>query len=70
MSVKKLDLTTEVLKLNLQAFPEHIESLTLLANLYIQQGDHARAEECLMKVLAVQPDNMETRGLLQKVHSL
>ena len=29
MSVKKLDLTMEVLKLNLQAFPEHIDSLNL-----------------------------------------
>jgi hypothetical protein len=35
MSVKKVDLTIEVLKLNLKAFPEHIDSLILLANLYL-----------------------------------
>jgi len=68
MSVKKLDLTIDVLKLNLHAFPEHVESLNLLAKFYIQKGEHRLAEECLRKALAIQPDNSAAMEMLEKIH--
>jgi CubicO group peptidase (beta-lactamase class C family) len=45
MSVKKFDLAIEVLKLNLQVFPQDPETYHLLGKLYLQQGDTAQAEE-------------------------
>ena len=44
MSVKKFDLSVEVLKLNLQAFPQSAETYRLLGNLYHKQGDPRQAE--------------------------
>jgi tetratricopeptide (TPR) repeat protein len=45
MSVKKFDLAIEVLKLNLQAFPQDPESYHLLGKLYLQKGETGQAEE-------------------------
>jgi CubicO group peptidase (beta-lactamase class C family) len=70
MSVKMVDLTIEVLKLNLQAFPEHIDSLNLLGNLYFQTGELHQAEEHLLKVLAIQPGDAAAMELLEKIHTL
>lgn len=44
MSVKKFDLAIEVLKLNLQVFPQDTETYHLLGKLYLQQGETAQAE--------------------------
>jgi CubicO group peptidase (beta-lactamase class C family) len=44
MSVKKFDLAIEVLKLNLQAFPQDAESYHLLGKLYLKKGDTQQAE--------------------------
>ena len=67
MSVKKLDLAIDVLKLNLHAFPEHMESYTCLANLYLQKGEHAQAEAILQKALSIQPDSSAVAELLEKI---
>lgn len=45
MAVKKYDLAIEVLKLNLQAFPQDAESYHLLGKLYLKKGEPQRAEE-------------------------
>ena len=66
MSVKKVDLTVEVLKLNLEAFPEHIDSLILLADLHLQKGERIQAKEYVQKVLAIQPDNLAAKDLLER----
>jgi CubicO group peptidase (beta-lactamase class C family) len=69
MSVKMVDLTIEVLKLNLQAFPEHIESLNLLGKLYFQKGEYHQAEEHLLKVLAIQPGDAAAMEMLEKIYT-
>ena len=69
MSVKKLDLTIDVLKLNLHVFPKHVESLNFLANFYIQKGEYLQAEESLLKVLVIQPDNTAAIEMLEKIHT-
>jgi CubicO group peptidase (beta-lactamase class C family) len=45
MSVKKYDLAIEVLKLNLQAFPQDSESYHLLGKLYLKKGEIRQAED-------------------------
>ncbi|MBN1935038.1 MAG: beta-lactamase family protein [Anaerolineae bacterium] len=72
LCVKKCDLAIEVLKLNIQAFPEHTESYLYLANLYLQAVNYAarvsaQAEECLLKVLSIEPGNTAASKLLEKV---
>lgn len=67
-SVKKLDLAIDVLKLNLHAFPEHMDSYTHLANLYLQKGERLQAEDILQKALAIKPDSATVAELLEKVN--
>lgn len=55
MSVKKLDLAIDVLKLNIHVFPDHIESYTRLASLYLQKGQRAQAKDILEQALAIKP---------------
>ena len=70
MAVKKIDLAIDVLKLNIHAFPEHMGSYTFLANLYLQKGEHAQAEDILQKALAIEPDNQRVIELLKKARQL
>ncbi len=65
-SVEKIDLAIEVLGLNLQVFPEHIESYIRMACLYSKRGDNPQAEEILRKALAIQPDNETVAEMLMK----
>jgi CubicO group peptidase (beta-lactamase class C family) len=67
MCAKKFDLTIEVLKLNLHTFPDHIESYTCLANLYLQKGERAQAKDILKKALSIQPDSSTVAELLERV---
>jgi len=67
VSVKKFDQAIEVLKLNLQVFPEHIETYTSLALLYLQQGAPTQAEDILRKALALKPDDVDVAAMLEKV---
>ncbi|HSQ17948.1 MAG TPA: hypothetical protein VLM83_09635, partial [Anaerolineales bacterium] len=45
MSVKKYDLAIDVLKLNLQAFPQDAETYHLLGKLYLKKDDTQLAEQ-------------------------
>jgi CubicO group peptidase (beta-lactamase class C family) len=67
VSAKKLDLSIEVLKLNLQAFPNDVDTYTFLARLHIRKGETAQAEEALRKALTIEPENMEVMNLLDQV---
>jgi cytochrome c-type biogenesis protein CcmH/NrfG len=67
VSVKKIELAIEVLGLNLQAFPEHIESYLCLAKLHLREGKHARAEEFRLKALSISPGNPAVTELLASV---
>ena len=67
MSVKKLDLTVEVLNLNIHAFPEYLGSYIYLAKLYLQKGERAQAEETLKKALEIKPDSTAVVKLLEEV---
>jgi Tfp pilus assembly protein PilF len=67
MCAKKFALTIEVLKLNLHTFPDHIESYTCLANLYLQKGERAQAKDILKKALSIQPDSSTVAELLERV---
>jgi len=66
-SVKKITLATEVLGLNIHAFPGHMDSYLYLAKLYLQQGRSAQAEETLLIALTVNPDSIAAAELLEKV---
>jgi CubicO group peptidase (beta-lactamase class C family) len=66
-SVKKIDLATEVLELNIHAFPGHMGSYLYLAKLYLQQGKRAQAEETLLIALTINPDSIAAAELLEKV---
>lgn len=66
MSVSKLDLAIDVLKLNLHVFPQHGGSYLMLARLYLQKGEHLQAMGLLEKALALEPDNTTAMTLLQE----
>ncbi|MRR32251.1 tetratricopeptide repeat protein, partial [bacterium] len=66
MSVKNIDLAIDVMTLNIRAFPEHIESYTYLANLYLQRGDPQQARVTLLKALEKEPGNTAVADLLEK----
>jgi CubicO group peptidase (beta-lactamase class C family) len=66
-SVKKITLATEVLGLNIHAFPEHMDSYLYLAKLYLQQGRSAQAEETLLKAFSIKSDCAAVAELLEKV---
>jgi CubicO group peptidase (beta-lactamase class C family) len=68
-SAKKYDMAIDVLELNLHVFPEHIDSLILLAQLCIQNGDEARAKAAIQKVLAVAPNNTSASSLFHQLNS-
>lgn len=67
-NVKKYAMAMHVLELNLHVFPEHIDSLIILAKLCIQNGDEARARAAIQKVLAVAPNNTFATSLLHRLH--
>ena len=67
ISVGKIDLAIEVLRLNLLPFPEHIESHLFLARLLLGKGERAPAEDILRKALVLQPGNSAVLELLEKV---
>lgn len=67
-SSKKYNMAIDVLELNLHTFPEHIDSLFLLAQLCIQKGDEARAESLIRKVLAISPNNTSATSLLRQLN--
>jgi tetratricopeptide (TPR) repeat protein len=68
-SVNKIDLVIDVLGLNIQGFPEYLGSYFEQARLYLQKGDRAHAEICLLKAQSIQPDNSAIDMMLEKVRS-
>ena len=66
-SVQKFDLAIDVLELNLQVFPAHLDSLLMLARLCLRQGDRPRAEAALHNVLQIQPANPTALELLAEL---
>jgi Tfp pilus assembly protein PilF len=66
-SVQKFDRAMDVLELNLQVFPQHLDSLLMLARLCLRQEDRPRAEAALYKVLQIQPANPTALELLAEL---
>jgi CubicO group peptidase (beta-lactamase class C family) len=67
LSVKKFDLAIDLLEFNLHFFPEHIDSLLILAKLYLPKDDYTRAKAALKKALALDPENSTAAKLLEKI---
>jgi len=67
MSIKKFDLAIEMLELNLHVFPEHTESYFFLAKNYLRQGNRARAEAMLQKILEILPGNPVATKMLENI---
>lgn len=57
----------EILKLNLEFFPQSVPTMTTLANVSLAAGDTAGAVDAINKALAIQPDNNQLRNLLQRI---
>jgi tetratricopeptide (TPR) repeat protein len=67
VSARKIDLSIDVLKLNLHAFPNNVDTYIFLARLYALKGETAQAEEAVRSALSIEPDNMEAVNLLEKI---
>jgi len=67
MMVEEAELASDVLRLNIHAFPEHAYSHVYLANVYLQLGQMGRAEESLLKALAIDPGDTAATALLERV---
>jgi CubicO group peptidase (beta-lactamase class C family) len=60
----KVDLAIEVLGLNINIYPEHVESYLQRARLYQQKGETRQAREDLLKALSIEPENATAARLL------
>lgn len=67
LMAKKPDMAIEVLGLNIQVFPEHIESYINQAKLFLQKGEIAPARENILKVLSIEPSNATAARLLEMI---
>jgi CubicO group peptidase (beta-lactamase class C family) len=67
MSVKKFDLTIEVLEFNLSVFPNHADSYIFLAKNYLRKGNRAQAKSMLQKALELVPEEPMATALLEKI---
>jgi tetratricopeptide (TPR) repeat protein len=67
LAAGKIDVAIEMLNLNIQAFPESVDTYTYLADLYFRKGQRSQAEELLKKALSINPDSPEASLLLEKV---
>lgn len=56
ISLNKIDLAIDVLRLNLLAFPKSVGSYLILAKLYMRKGDHAQAAAVLQEARALSPN--------------
>ncbi len=69
MTVKKFDLEIEVLKLNLYAFPDHVDSRVYLAHAYLQTGQFEQAEAGLLQALSSDPHHAVAARLLAQARA-
>lgn len=60
----KRELSLGLLALNLQAFPEHVETLLHRARLLLQSGDRPAARQSALAALRLEPDNPAAAELL------
>jgi CubicO group peptidase (beta-lactamase class C family) len=67
ISVERLDLAIDVLRLNLLAFPKHAGSYVVLARLHMKKGDYAQALEALQEARAIAPSSLRVAELLAQV---
>jgi hypothetical protein len=58
-----------IAKLNLEFYPEDVQTLVLLGQLYNQQGNTDAAVESLEKALALEPDNRWAKQALDKIRA-
>lgn len=63
----RLELAIEVFELNIQVFPDFVDTYIFLAYVYRQMGDLELAEGTLQKALALDPGNTEALALLKKL---
>jgi CubicO group peptidase (beta-lactamase class C family) len=68
MSAKKLDLAMDVLGLNIHVYPGHIESHVERARIALLKDEIVQAEESLVKVLSMEPNNIPASRMLETVH--
>ena len=68
MGAGNLDAAIDILNLNIQAFPNEVESYNRLADMYHRRGEFSLAENVLLKALSIHPDNFEAAELLEKLH--
>lgn len=57
----------DILKLNLEFFPQSMPTIQNLANVSVAAGDTAGAIDAINKGLAIQPQNNQLRNLLQRL---
>ena len=67
MNVNNLDLTIEVLKLNLHVYPRHLESYTRLADCYLRKNEIRPAVQCLQQALEIDSNCTEASEKLKKI---
>ena len=66
-SANRIDLAIAVLGLNIQVYPEWIESYLAQAKLHLVKGETAQAKACLLQALSIELDNTAAARLLEIV---
>lgn len=61
-------LALDVLELNLSIFPEHIDSLLMLAKLYKEEGDMESAVSKLQQIMSIDPSHEPAMDLLHELN--
>jgi hypothetical protein len=57
----------QLLKLNLEFYPQSVPTLTGLAQIYLQASDTAAALDALNRAAALAPDDRQVKGMLARV---
>jgi tetratricopeptide (TPR) repeat protein len=57
----------QLLKLNLEFYPQSVPTLTNLAQIYVQAGDTVSALDALTKAAAIAPDDRQVKGMLARL---
>jgi tetratricopeptide (TPR) repeat protein len=57
----------QLLKLNLEFYPQSVLTLTNLAQIYVQAGDTVSALDALTKAAAIAPDDRQVKGMLARL---
>jgi len=57
----------QLLKLNLEFYPQSVATLTSLAQIYLQGADTAAALDALNRAAAIAPDDRQVKGMLARL---